>query len=451
MATVAKKFRKGSAGPVNRDEEEKIEQIDFKMVTFSLAGKDYGIDIMKVKEIARFVNFTYVPNTPPFVRGVYNLRGEIISIIDLRGMFNLPHEQGKDGEEESGLILRLESNLIGVVVDKIDKVIGINSDYIQPPHPIFGDINIKFISGVVENEGRLYIILDVEKILGKPDEQSAKGPVPMDRLSHPESPKTQEVPKKKSSAQAEDSDELTMRFIGESLAALEGFHLSSLNRTWFEKRFHDWKEDKKTEELQIKSNAEAEAFLRPFASPNSGRLWDGDYAERFISGLPSDFGNQIQVWNPGCGKGYETYCITAALRKKFPNSSIRVWASDKDLLNISAAPSLSFQQNEVPDWLRGFMVEGKGGLSFNQQIKDSILFEYHDITNTHNMPPVQLTVARDLFSFLTVEQAREVLLELKDRKKGESYLCLGQNELGNLEFGLEPIQGNPIGLSRLAQ
>ena len=130
--------------------KDKVDLVDFKMVTFSLAGKDYGIDIMKVKEIARFVNFTYVPNTPNYVRGVYNLRGDIISIIDLRAMFNLPFKQKSSNEEESGLIIRLDSTLIGVIVDRIDKVVGINSNNIQPPHPIFGDINIKYISGVVE-------------------------------------------------------------------------------------------------------------------------------------------------------------------------------------------------------------------------------------------------------------------------------------------------------------
>ena len=70
------------------DQTRQQEIIDFKMVTFSLGGKDYGIDIMRVKEIAKFTQFTYVPNTAPFVRGVYNLRGDIISVIDLRLMFN---------------------------------------------------------------------------------------------------------------------------------------------------------------------------------------------------------------------------------------------------------------------------------------------------------------------------------------------------------------------------
>ena len=70
--------------------EQMTAVLDFKMVTFSLAGKDYAIDIMRIKEIAKAGNFTYVPNTSPFVLGVYNLRGDIIPIIDLRIFFNIP-------------------------------------------------------------------------------------------------------------------------------------------------------------------------------------------------------------------------------------------------------------------------------------------------------------------------------------------------------------------------
>ena len=70
-------------------QKENTSLIDFKMVTFSLSGKDYSIDIMHIKEIAKAGRFTYVPNTLPFVLGVYNLRGEIIPILDLRLFFNI--------------------------------------------------------------------------------------------------------------------------------------------------------------------------------------------------------------------------------------------------------------------------------------------------------------------------------------------------------------------------
>ena len=75
------------------ERKERIATIDYKMVTFSLAGKDYAIDIMKVKEIAKAGRFTFVPNTAGFVLGVYNLRGDIIPIVDLRLFFNIPVEE----------------------------------------------------------------------------------------------------------------------------------------------------------------------------------------------------------------------------------------------------------------------------------------------------------------------------------------------------------------------
>ncbi|MCL2320081.1 MAG: chemotaxis protein CheW, partial [Treponema sp.] len=156
-----------------QEQKERADTVDFKMVTFSLAGKDYGVDIMNVKEIAKADKFTYVPNAASFVRGVYNLRGDIIPIIDLRMFFHLPVEKRADNLENM-LILRIGDRVYGTIVDKIDKVVGINSEHIQPPHPIFGDINIKFISGVVEKQGDLYIILDVIRIFTVSEEDKVK-------------------------------------------------------------------------------------------------------------------------------------------------------------------------------------------------------------------------------------------------------------------------------------
>jgi len=149
-----------------QEQKERADTVDFKMITFSLAGKAYGVDIMNVKEIAKADKFTFVPNAASFVRGVYNMRGDIIPIIDLRQFFHLPQDKKADGQENM-LILRIHEQVYGTIVDKIDKVVGINHENIQPPHPIFGDINIKFISGVVEKEGELYIILDVVRIFGQ--------------------------------------------------------------------------------------------------------------------------------------------------------------------------------------------------------------------------------------------------------------------------------------------
>ncbi|HUX13724.1 MAG TPA: chemotaxis protein CheW, partial [Spirochaetia bacterium] len=278
----------------DRATDEQVETIDFKMVSFALGGKDYGIDIMKVKEIARFSHFTYVPNCPPYVRGVYNLRGDIISVIDLRRMFNIPVAEAETdahegnpagGRAESGLILRLETTLIGVIVDSIDKVVGISSTAIQPPHPIFADINIKYISGVVEYEDRLYIILDVERILARDSEVGASAAADTrDVVDHAElipasHEETLEIQAKAPGGSPEPDGDVGFRFITETLATFAGFHVTSMNREWALERYKSWNQAK-GEKLQLTSTEDASAFLETFESPGTGRFWPDTYAKQ---------------------------------------------------------------------------------------------------------------------------------------------------------------------------
>ncbi len=432
--------------------EAKVENIDFKMVTFTLAGKDYGIDIMKVKEIAKFVNFTYVPNTPPFVRGVYNLRGEIISIIDLREMFNLPYEDEDSVDEENGLILRLESNMIGVIVDKIDKVVGISRDTIQPPHPIFGDINIKYINGVVENEGRLYIILDVERILGKPEEKkdqdaAAERGVLSEIASRQAAPGPAAAAKPaaaQKSSSGVNEDEVNKQFITETLQTFEEFYVSDINSNWFERRFAAWKNERSGDDMQLKNQSDAARFMEGFSSPYTSRLWEKDLFDAVYSALPDKVDNQLHIWNPGCGKGYETYSLAVLMKMKYPSAQIKIWASDKDLLSVSGAPNVIFSEQDVPDFYRDFMVAGPNGLSFNQEIKDSILFEYHDIVNAHSMPPIQLLVARDLLSYIPLDHSERILEELDERMKTGGIIILGKNEQIPANYSWSPVTSGDV-------
>ncbi len=93
-----------------QEQKERVDNVDFKMVTFSLAGKDYGVDIMSVKEIAKADKFTFVPNAASYVRGVYNLRGDIIPIVDLRQFFHLPIERKTEGLDNM-LILHINDQV----------------------------------------------------------------------------------------------------------------------------------------------------------------------------------------------------------------------------------------------------------------------------------------------------------------------------------------------------
>lgn len=407
--------------------EEQAEDIDFKMVTFSLGGKEYGVDIMKVKEIAKFENFTYVPNTQPFVAGVYNLRGDIISVIDMRIMFNLPAAQHADDDPQDGLILRLDNGLIGVVVDSIDKVVGISSETIQPPHPIFADVNIKYISGVVEHDERLYIVLDVERILGEEADEEAERSAPPESPPEPSSEASERTPAAAAHAEpAPAGPAETAEMVAPTLQTLSGFTMTDLNRSWVEQRLRAWTD--RRDRGAISSPEEVEEFLAPFYSPFSGRFWEEDYLADLHALLPEDPGGTLNVWNPGCGPGYETYSIAALLRSTWPDARIKVWAGDNDLLGISNAPNLVFDRRAVPDYYEPFIVEGSNGYSFNADIKQIVLFEFSDVTHGSAVPPCDLIVIRDVLSFLSERDQRRVIGVIEEKAKEATIVVPGANE-----------------------
>ena len=413
-----------------QEQKERVDNVDFKMVTFSLAGKDYGVDIMNVKEIAKADKFTYVPNAASFVRGVYNLRGEIIPIIDLRMFFHLPVERKSEGIENM-LILRVEERVYGTIVDKIDKVIGINTESIQPPHPIFGDINIKYIRGVVEKQGSLYIILDVVRIFtqSEEDKQKPRGVIAdSDRAGSYYTPPAG-VTREKTLEERMAVSDSAFTFIRESLPALQQFYPSEINNTWLRKQFADWSGSRTGEGLQLKNTEEAEEFLASFYSPDSSQFWSDDYASQVKNVLPNISNNNVQVWNIGCGKGYETFSFACILKARYPNANIKIWANDSDIMAISQAPNLSFDLEDLPEYCRTYTTKGRSGYSFNQAIKDSIMFEYHDILNENPLPDLDIILIRDVLSFVSEQDQSRLVNSFKEKLKNNGLVILGRNEI----------------------
>jgi len=404
-----------------QEQKERAETVDFKMITFSLSGKDYGVDIMNVKEIAKADKFTYVPNAASFVRGVYNMRGDIIPIIDLRTFFHLPQDKKADGQENM-LILRINEQVYGTIVDKIDKVVGINHETIQPPHPIFGDINIKYISGVVEKSGDLYIILDVVRIFGQKEEEKGKEGAKETSTFYPPSP-AEPVADKRSAA-----TDSAINFIKEGLFALRRFTASGVNEAWLHKRFAEWSTRRTDDNLQLTGASDADEFLNDFISPNTGVFWDDDYAQTVSSLLPKITSGIIHVWNIGCGKGYETFSFACILKIKYPGAQIKLWANDNDIMAISQAPNLVFDLDEIPEYCREFAVKGSNGYSFSPVIKDSIIFEYHDVMNDSPMPDMDIILVRDILSFFPEQGQLRMLNSFAEKIKGNGIVILGKNE-----------------------
>ena len=424
--------------------------IDFKMVTFSLAEKDYAIDIMHVKEIAKAGRFTYVPNTLPFVLGVYNLRGEIIPILDLRLFFNIDVSTDNEKKMQNLLILTVEDQTFGLVVDKIDKVVGVQKSTIQPPHPLFGDINIKYISGVVESNNRLYVLLDVIKIFAAKEsvekEEKHAGPEnPVNPVVNAVNPVNNsqnmiydsEKQQKVSVKQIQDEKvELDIKFIGESLANYKKFFVSDLNKDWVRHRYEEWKKARGEDKSQLQGEEDANEFLKPFFSQFSGRWWSAAYAGSIKKLLPDNAAKQIIVWNPGCGKGIETYCLACVLKDRYPTAKLRIYAQDVDLLNVSNAGLMTIPAELSNEWFGKYLtMKANNEYTFNQEIKDSIMFEYHDCKNTNVLPMVDVIFARDILSYLDVNAQNTILEDFLEKMKGNAVAIVGENERIPASYG----------------
>lgn len=438
-----KKISSGTdeAMPDTETKSERVAVIDFKMVTFSLAGKDYAIDIMQVKEIAKAGRFTYVPNTSPFVMGVYNLRGDIIPIIDLRIFFNIPTKLRENDAIESMIIINVDEQTFGIVVDAIDKVVGISKSNIQPPHPIFGDINIKYIYGVVENQNRLYILLDVSCIFSSRSKEQEVTVI--DDIVGKETKTTKKQLK-------QTNDELDISFISDSLATFIKFYVTSVNTQWVVSRYQQWRDQHPAGDVQLSSEDDAKQYVSPFFSPESSTFWSDSYAAGIAAILPPNQAKHINVWNVGCAKGYETYSLAVVLKETYPNARIKIYANDSDLLSISNAPMLSIPESQITSRYKPYAVQGvSGSWSFNQAIKDIILFEYHDCTNQNAVPPMDIIVSRDVLSFLNPKNQATVISDFSEKLKDNGIVLLGKNEAMPQKSGwIRTVQGDIIVFSK---
>jgi len=143
-------------------EEEKTTQL----VGFIVNKEYFGVNILDVQEIIRSIEITEVPNSPDFIEGVINLRGNIIPVMELRKRLNLPDRPEEMKEDVWILIINIEDRVTGFIVDEITKVLRIDVDAMEPTPEIVGEgLKSQYITGVCEIEERLHTILNFEEIL----------------------------------------------------------------------------------------------------------------------------------------------------------------------------------------------------------------------------------------------------------------------------------------------
>lgn len=134
-----------------------------QVLVFNLGAEEYGVDILKVQEIRGYGDVTRIANVPDFIKGVTNLRGSIIPIVDLRIKFNLG--EARYDEQTVVVILNIESRIVGIVVDAVSDVLSLSADQVKQAPDFGGDVSAEFVQALATVDDRMLILIDIEKMM----------------------------------------------------------------------------------------------------------------------------------------------------------------------------------------------------------------------------------------------------------------------------------------------
>lgn len=132
-------------------------------LTFSLGEEEYAVDILKVQEIRGYENVTRLPDSPTFIKGVINLRGVIVPIVDLRLKFELG--EATYNELTVMIILNLGARVVGIVVDSVSDVVRLPTEQVKPAPDLGGAVDTRYLKGVATVAERMLLLLDIERMM----------------------------------------------------------------------------------------------------------------------------------------------------------------------------------------------------------------------------------------------------------------------------------------------
>lgn len=135
-----------------------------KYLTFVLCDEEYGIEILKVREIIGIMNITPVPQTPDYMKGVINLRGKVIPVIDLRLKFGF--QEVEYTKETCIIVVEVQNKLTGILVDTVSEVLDVRGQDLEPAPHLGDGINTEIFLGMAKIKNKVKILLDIDKVLG---------------------------------------------------------------------------------------------------------------------------------------------------------------------------------------------------------------------------------------------------------------------------------------------
>src|SRR5574344_2280 len=242
-------------------------------------------------------------------------------------------------------------------------------------------------------------------------------------------PEKQVVPIEKQAPAEEKKEDIDYGFVVDSLESFCKFTVNEVTEQWMKKRYAEWIKVRAQKNVQLQNEDDAAEFLKSFYSNCTSSWWTEEYAKTVYKALPENSAKTIIVWNPGCGKGYESFSLACLLKKRYPEARVRIYAHDIDLLNVSNAPLMTISDEAAADWYAPFVTKTvTGEYTFSKEIKDMIMFEYHDCANTTALPPLDIVFARDVISFLPSDQQRNLIEDFDEKVKGNGIIIFGENE-----------------------
>jgi purine-binding chemotaxis protein CheW len=166
----------------------KVETKTATYLTFRIGKEDYAVDVLKVREILELVKITQVPKTPSFMKGVINLRGSVVPVVDMHIKFGLPSEE----QTVDTCIIVMEVSIrgevvvLGAIADMVKEVIDIDGENVEPPPRIGTAVDVEFIEGIGKIGDEFVIILDINKVFSEEDIKLVKST--LGKLSEEEYP-----------------------------------------------------------------------------------------------------------------------------------------------------------------------------------------------------------------------------------------------------------------------
>lgn len=416
--------KKGIVNKVN-ERAKKVLAYDFKIISFRLGKEFYGIDIMFVKEIKKVFSskFTFVPNTLDFVLGVLNLRGEIITVIDLAKLFHLEPPESKSenkdnnkktDEEKSIIVIKVEDIFLGLVVEEITRVIPLKKSDIQPPSPLLGNINEKYIKGVAEINEKLYVIFDTNAIF------SSKG----------------KMKKEVFTMESEISEDFFIHFCNQ-VEEHSSIDINEFNKSYFKELYNQYIKENNITTMPTIDKETSDEIVKKFYSMHTDEFWDTPYINYFkdiaCGELEKICAEEIRVLVAGCGNGYEAFSLFILLSEYFNKYDIKMIAADSNLSKISNASGLEVLNKEIPSWVKidkYFMKVGNNVYKIKKEVNNKIYFEFHDLKNLNSISKdFDIIIARDLSLYLPENYYKVFISAAHNKLISQGLLLIGDNEI----------------------